>query len=86
MITTLPRRYIPPTPSLQCQVQIVIFAVVVAVVTVVAVVATRVVDEVEVEVGATAQDFEAGEAEDEAEGLQWRFVRQSSSLCLINSD
>lgn len=80
MITTLPRRYIPPTPSLQCQVQIVIFAVVVAVV------ATRVVDEVEVEVGATAQDFEAGEAEDEAEGLQWRFIRQSSSLCLINSD
>lgn len=63
-----------------------IFAVVVAVVTVVAVVATRVVDEVEVEVGATAQDFEAGEAEDEAEGLQWRFIRQSSSLCLINSD
>ena len=42
---------------------------------VVTVVAMRVVDEVEVEAGATAQDFEA----DEAEGLQWRFILQSSS-------
>ena len=44
------------------------------------------VGEVEVEVGAMTQDFEAGEVEDEAEGLQWRFICQSSSPCLINSD
>ncbi len=44
--------------------------VAVVVVTVVTVVATKVVDEAEVEAGVTAQDFEAGEAEDEAETLQ----------------
>ena len=50
---------------------------------VVTVVVTRVVDEVEVEAEAAveemAQRCEAGEAEDEAEGLRWRFIRQSSS-------
>ena len=61
-------------------------AVVVVTVVVVTVVATRVVDEVEVEAGATAKDFEAGEAENEGERFQWRFIRQSSSSCLINYD
>ena len=44
--------------------------------------ATRVVDEVEVEAGATVQDF----AEGEAEVLRWRFIRQSSSPYRVNSD
>ncbi|KAL9010648.1 MAG: hypothetical protein Q9173_004437 [Seirophora scorigena] len=83
--------YTLPTKSLLCLAQIVVLVVAVAVVAmkvvdeVVAtravdeVVATRAVDEVEVEVEAeaTAQAFEAGEAEDEVEGLQWRTPNQS---------
>ena len=44
----------------------------------VTVVATRVVNEVEVEAEATAEDFEADQAEDEGERLQWRFIRQNT--------
>ena len=53
-------------------------------VVVVTVVATKVVDEAEVEAGATSQEIGAAEAEDEAETLQYRFIRQSSSSCLTN--
>lgn len=56
--------------------------VVVDEVVVVKVVASRAVDEVEVEVEAeaTVQAFEVGEAEDEADRLNRRFIRQSSLL------
>ena len=70
-----------PSPlDLQCQIEVLVAMVVVTVM------ATRVVDELEVEAEATAEYFEAGEPEDEGERLQWRFIRQSSSSCLINSD
>jgi len=39
-----------------------------------------VVDEVEVEVEETVQDFEAGEVEDEAAGPRWRFIRLPSRI------
>lgn len=47
---------------------------------VVIVVAMTIVDEAEVEAGVTGKDFGAGEVEDEVEGLQSRFIRQSSVL------